>query len=187
MRFWRRHCVRSAPALTILLSRFVLRSRLLFVSRQTERLAMRCVPVPQGRDRHSHVLGALARLSTLAGSLRVCAFLYGDLDGVIGDAGNGGTGLAARPLCVFAQPHWYCYAFRREYVGATRPKPAPKSLRLSGLSSRCGGVGLVRIRAVARVHGKTRPSPIWGRVGRVMLRGSRWVQAQPAGLALSKT
>ena len=176
MRFWRRHCVRSAPALTVLLSRFVLRSRLLFVSRQTERLAMRCVPVPQGRDRHSHVLGALARLSTLAGSLRVCAFLYGDLDGVIGDAGNGGTGLAARPLCVFAQPHWYCYAFRGESVGAARPKPAPKSLRLSGLSSRCGGVGLVRIRAVARVHGKTRPALIYGRAGRAVY---RWLQHAP--------
>ena len=64
-----------------------------------------------------------------------------------GLSGMRGTGLAARPLCVFAQPHWYCYAFRREYVGATRPKPAPKSLRLSGLSSRCGGVALVRIRS----------------------------------------
>ena len=40
------------------------------------------------------------------------------------DAGDGerGTGLAARPLCVFAQPHWYCYAFRGEYAGAARPR-----------------------------------------------------------------
>ena len=35
------------------------------------------------------------------------------------------------------------------------PQTAPKSLRLSGLSSRCGGVMLVRIRAVTRAHGKT--------------------------------
>ena len=79
-----------------------------------------------------------------------------------------GTGLAARPLCVFAQPHWHCEFFRGEYVGAPRPKPAPKSLRLSGLSSRCGGAALVRIRAVTRVHGKTRPSPIYARAGRAV-------------------
>ena len=36
------------------------------------------------------------RLSALAGSLRVWPFICGDLDG------DGGTGLAARPLCVFA-------------------------------------------------------------------------------------
>ena len=74
------------------------------------------------------------------------------------DAGNGerGTGLAARRLYVFAWAHWLCGVFRREYVGAARPKPAPKSLRLSGLSSRCGGVGVVRIRAaVTRAHGET--------------------------------
>ena len=46
-----------------------------------------------------------------------------------------GTGMAARPLCVFAQAHWLCCSFLGEYVGAPRPKPAPKSLRLSGLSS----------------------------------------------------
>ena len=53
--------------------------------------------------------------------------------------------------------------------GLRAPKPAPKSLRLSGLSSRCGGVVLVRIRrAVARVHGETRPSPIYARAGRAV-------------------
>ena len=65
-----------------------------------------------GRDRHSYVLAVLARLSALAGSLRAWPFLYGDLDGVTGDAGRTGdggyeeTGLAARRLCVFAQSHW---------------------------------------------------------------------------------
>ncbi len=98
-----------------------------------------------GRDRHSCVLAVLARLSASVGSLRACAFLYGDLDGLPGTRGYEETGLAARRLCAFAQPHWHCCAFRREYVGAARPKPAPKSLRLSGLSSRCGGVMLVQI------------------------------------------
>ena len=59
-----------------------------------------------GRDRHLCVLAALAWLSALAGSLRVCTFLYGDLDGLPG-RGERDTGLAARPLCVFAQAHWH--------------------------------------------------------------------------------
>ena len=42
------------------------------------------------------------------------------------DAGNErrgyeGTGLAAWTLRVFAQPHWHCCAFRREYVGGCAP------------------------------------------------------------------
>ena len=50
------------------------------------------------------------RLSGFVGSLRVFAFLCGDPDGVTGDAGDEkrgyeGTGLAARPLCAFAQAH----------------------------------------------------------------------------------
>ncbi len=67
------------------------------------------------------------RLSGFVGSLRVCPFLYGDPDGVTGDAGDErrgyeGTGLAARPLCAFAQAHWPCRSFRREYAGAARPR-----------------------------------------------------------------
>ena len=59
---------------------------------------------------------------------------------------RGCVGANTQRLCGFAQSHWLCNAFRGEYVGAARPKPAPKSLRLSGLSSRCGWVGLVQIR-----------------------------------------
>ena len=90
------------------------------------------------------------------------------------------TESAARLLCAFAQSHRPCNSFRGEYVGAARPKPAPKSLRLSGLSSfdsRCGcvsrGEGLECIT-------ETCPAPISGgrtaagRAGRVMLRGSKW-------------
>ena len=39
------------------------------------------------------------RLSALAGSLRVCAFICGDLDGVSGDAGSGAGGAAFVRLC----------------------------------------------------------------------------------------
>ncbi len=66
---------------------------------------------------------------------------------------RGCVGAYSQRLCVFAQPHWLCCAFCGEYAGATRPKPAPKSrmwkrhCRLSGLSSRCGGAVLVRIRS----------------------------------------
>ena len=73
---------------------FAIGSRLLFAAwRQTGRLAISCVSVPQGRDRHLCVLAVLVRLSDIAGSLRVCAFLYGDLDGVTGDAGERGYGI----------------------------------------------------------------------------------------------
>ena len=69
---------------------------------------------------------------------------------------RGYAGAYSRRLCVFAQPHWLSNAFRGEYAGAARPKPAPKSLRLSGLSSRCGGAALVRVRrAVIRALSET--------------------------------
>ena len=52
-----------------------------------------------------------------------------------GNAEGRRTESAARRGSVFAQAYWPCHAFRGEYVGATRPKPAPKSHWLSGLSS----------------------------------------------------
>ena len=65
------------------------------------------------------------------------------------------------------------------------PQTAPKSrmwkrhCRLSGLSSRCGGVTLVRIRAfVTRVHEKTRPALIYGRAGRAVLRCYQLAQSE---------
>ena len=78
------------------------------------------------------------RLSDLLSSLRDCAFLYGDPDGVRRDAetrdtGNGVGGAACVRLCVnlLALP----YFPRGVRWGLRAPKPAPKSLRLSGLSS----------------------------------------------------
>ena len=119
---------------------------------------LRCVAFLFRRSRSPFVRShSVLRLSALVGSLRLWPFLYGDLDGVTGSTRNErrgyeGTGLAARLLCAFAQSHRPCNAFRREYVGAARPKPAPKSLRLSGLSSRCGGVILVRVRPPSPGH-----------------------------------
>ena len=106
-----------------------------------------------GRDRHSCVLGCrvVIRLCWFTSGLRVF-WRRSRRD----YRGRWVTELALRrfPLGV----RWGC-----------APQTAPKSLRLSGLSSRCGGTVLVRIRrAVARVHGKTRPSPIYARAGRAV-------------------
>ena len=157
------------PSFAFLSRRFAFGSRLLFVLRQTGRLAVCSVPVPPGRDRHSCVLAVSVRLSAFVGLLRVWPFLYGDLDGVPGTRGwgwrrgdcallrgrigleslsagstlglrapdcakesstlwtlftlrRGWVGAYSRPLCVFAQPHWPCNAFRGEYAGAARPR-----------------------------------------------------------------
>ena len=87
---------------------------------------------------------------------------------------------AGLPWCVFAALVRFCatasalLGFPRGVRWGYAPQTAPKSqkwkrhCRLSGLSSRCGGVALVRIRAVTRVHGKTRPSPIYARAGRAV-------------------
>ena len=90
-------------------------------------------------------------LSCFAGLLWDCLFLWGDPDGgrSLGcsvpfyterNAMLGGVPfvLTTLKLCC-----------RGEYAGAPRPRPAPKSLRLSGLSSRCGGVGVALSRGVS--------------------------------------
>ena len=60
---------------------FCLGSRLLFAAwRQTGRLAVACISIPPGRERHSCVLAVSVRSSAFVGSLRVWPFLYGDLD-----------------------------------------------------------------------------------------------------------
>ena len=78
------------------------------------------------------------RLSDLAGSLRVCAFSGGDPDGVRKRRGNAGDEERSRRrgrvrFCVTALA-LLCFP-RGVRWGLRAPKPAPKSLRLSGLSS----------------------------------------------------
>ena len=126
-------CARHCGSIAV----FCLSSRLLFAAlRQTERLAVSCIPVPPGRDRHSCVLAVSVRLSALESSLRACTFLCGDLDGVAGNAGL--RGLAARPLCAFTQALWPCYAFRGEYAGAkcgSRTAAAPDCAKESNVEA----------------------------------------------------
>ena len=94
----------------------------------------------------------------LAGSLRVWPFLYGDLDGLPGrgerETGlrrNGAGGVDFARLCAAALA---LLCFPRGVRWGCAPQTAPKSLRLSGLSSRCGGAALAQIRcAVTRAHG----------------------------------
>ena len=81
-RLWWGGLSRVMSGLAVLLRRFAIGSRLSFSSsRKKRRLAIRSVPIPPGRDRHSRVLDAPVRLSALVGSLRACTFLCGDPDG----------------------------------------------------------------------------------------------------------
>ena len=151
--------------------RFAFGSRLLFAAwRQTGRLAISCVPIPQVEIAFERSRSVL-RLFALVGSLRVLPFICGDLDGNAGDAEDGVTGAGGAALVRFCAIALALKCFPRGVRWGCAPQTAPKSLRLSGLSSRCGGVMSVRIRAaVTRVHGKTRPALIYGRAGRAVLR-----------------
>ena len=100
--------------------------------------------------------GAL-RLSAFVGSLRNCAFICGDLDGVTGDAGTRGTGLAARLLCAFAQAHWLCESFRGEYVGGCAP-PNLRQRVFDSLDSLHAAAGLCWC-VYARRHPGTQKDP----------------------------
>ena len=62
------------------------------LSGKKKRLAGCFVPVPRGRNRHLQVLMPFEGYRALFGSLRDCAFLYGDSDGVTGDEGTRGRG-----------------------------------------------------------------------------------------------
>ena len=89
-------------------------------------------------------------------------FVCGDLDGATGDAGNGAGGAALVRFCAIALA-LKCFPLGVRW-GLRAPKPAPKSLRLSGLSSRCGGVVLVQIcgltkSASAPISAPTRAKP----------------------------
>ena len=119
------------------------RSRLLFAACAPNRTA--CVVFrfcsAVGRDRHSCVLESMVRLSGFVGSLRACAFLYGDPDGERkgrGNAENGGNGERSRrrSRVRFCVTIWALRRFPRGVRwGLRAPKPAPKSHWLSGLSS----------------------------------------------------
>ena len=136
--------------------RFALGSRLsFFLFRKKETACGILRSYSAGRDRHLCVLAVLARLSAFVGSLRAWPFLYGDLDGLPGTRGYEETGLAARRLCAFAQPHWPCESFRWEYAGATRPRLRQRvfdsldSLHAAAGLCWCGFAAFARLCAIA--------------------------------------
>ena len=118
-------CVLRVPVIAFLSPRIALGSRLLFALRQTGRLAECCVPVPQWVEIAGRAFSGCRAVIGLGWfTSGLCVSLWRSRRGA-GDAGNGvtrGMGLTARREYVFAQPHWLCSAFRREYAGAARPR-----------------------------------------------------------------
>ena len=100
--------------------------------RQTGRLAGCCVPIPPWVGIAGSAFSDVAWLSGFVGSLRACAFLYGDPDGERRDAENGVGGAAEERFCVTALA---LLCFPRGVRWGCAPQTAPKSHWLSGLSS----------------------------------------------------
>ena len=71
----------TRPGLAFLLGRFAPAHACLFPPREKKRLAILLRSYSAGSRSPSSVLAVLARLSDIAGALRVCAFICGDLDG----------------------------------------------------------------------------------------------------------
>ena len=135
---------RFTPDFAVLLECFAFGSRLSFFLCQEKRDGLRCLAfLFRGSRSPSCVLAVSVRLSAFVSSLRVWIFFYGDLDGLPGCGGRG-TGLAARPLCVFAQPHWRCCAFRGEYAGAARPRLRQRVECGSGTAASLDSLHLIR-------------------------------------------
>ena len=81
-------CVRS-PCPCVPVAAFCARSRLLFAAqRQTDRLAICCVPIPAWVEIAFRAFSNVVRLSGVLGSLWACAFFAGDSDGVTEERGG---------------------------------------------------------------------------------------------------
>ena len=111
---------RVCSGVTFLLRRFALDCGCLYVSivafcvwftpvffpfsGKKRRLAIGSVSIPPWVGIAGSAFSNVVRLSDFVGSLRVCAFICGDLDGVTGDAGNGERGWR-RGLCASLRSH----------------------------------------------------------------------------------
>ena len=120
-------------------------------------------------------------LSALTGSLWICAFLCGDLDGL---PGYGGTRNGERRwrcgLCALLRKHIGLVMLSAgSTLGLRAPDCAKESSTLWTLFTlRRGYVCAYTRRAVTRVHGKTRPALIYGRAGRAVQRSYQYVQSE---------
>ena len=102
--------------------------------RQTERLAICSVPVPPWVGIAIRAFSDVAWLSNLAGSLRACAFLYGDPDGERRDARDGERSRRRGRVRFCASISTLRRFPRGVRWGLRAPKPAPR--RLVSLDSR---------------------------------------------------
>ena len=123
--------------------------------RQTGRLAICSVPIPPWVEIAIRAFSDVAWLSGFVGSLRACAFLYGDPDGERKGRGGRSRRRGRVRFCVTIST---LRRFPRGVRwGLRAPKPAPKSLRLSGLSSFDSRRGCVsRGEAVCALRGRCR-------------------------------
>ena len=121
-RFYRRVCLWFTPALAVLSPRLPLVHACLFSFVRKKETACGVLRFySAGRDRLRAFSQCRCSYLPLWVHFGFGCFFMAISTGYRG-AEDGDTGSAARPLCVFAQAHWPCYAFRREYVGAARPR-----------------------------------------------------------------
>ena len=157
-------CVRFTPVNMFLLGRFAFDSRLSLFLCQEKRDGLRDVAFLFRRGSESPLVRShdFARLSDFAGSLRVCPFLYGDSDGnpeevqkaigkppgertsleqksypcaVTRNAGCRAPQSSCKPIVFLWRSDCAFAATPRGVRWGSAPQTAPKSLRLSGLSS----------------------------------------------------
>ena len=152
----------TCTSCSVSIEAFCVISRLLFdAERQTGRLAVSCVPIPPGRDRHLCVLAALFGYLPLwvhFGFVRLFVAISTGLPGMRGTE-NGGRGWR-RGLCASLRNRIGLVSFSAgSTLGLRAPDCAKESSTLwtlfRGWPSGKVRFALVRIRAVARVHGKT--------------------------------
>ena len=90
------------------------------LSGKMRQLAISCVSIPPWVEIAIRAFSRRSSVICLCGfTSELCVYLWRSRRGY---RGRWVTELAARPLCVFAQPHWRCCAFRGEYAGAARPR-----------------------------------------------------------------
>ena len=177
----------------VLLSRFVLGSRLSFFLCQEKRDGLRCLAFLFRRSRspfvRSRSVGAVIGFGWFTSGLCVSLWRSRRVTGDAGLRGNGAGGAAlvrfcAATLALLCFPpgvRWGCapqtcakesstlwtlFTLRRGYVG-TNTHPCKKRKRPNQRTHACK----------TRVHGKTRPALIYGRAGRAVLRCSLHAQS----------
>ena len=187
-------CRRFAHGIAVLLERLAFGSRLSFFLCQEKRDGLRCLAFLFRRVEIAIRAFSLCLYGylPLAGSLRVCAFLYGDLDGLPG-RGERGYGIRGRRrgLCALLCKHislemlsagstlglrapdcakesstlWTLFTLRRGYVGTDSRRRHPGTrVDPTGSNLWPGGSGCIAMLST-RTNVQTRAAPKRRRVG----------------------